>query len=232
MKLVPNKNLIKALKILALTVTIFLVNTNVSYASIDSKPVKKVSVKTKNRFQEDVAKRSLEKRSSRKSGELRKKNTKTNFFYDSKSSKKSDKIVSKVYERHNGKVNTKHVEKVVNLVYKKLPDRDMKIPPRVVFAIIDSETTWKAKQRSIDGSSYGSLQVNYRIWKKMCNLSNPKDLYVPSTNVTCGLKVLEYYYQRNNGNIRRTLEAYRGSTNKSVNRQYASVILNKANYFM
>lgn len=144
---------------------------------------------------------------------------------------KAEKSAQKIIERYGSHVDPVFVKDLVRTIYRETP-KYANVDAKVILALIDTESTWKKQTKaSYDGSSYGSMQVNYRVWKKTCGLKSPSELYNTNTAVHCGLTVFGIYYDKSNGNIRRTLQYYRGSKYSSTNIKYASKVLSKVKYF-
>lgn len=141
---------------------------------------------------------------------------------------KTQAIVKSIAKRHNNLINTKESTRIVDSVINQIMgDYHGDIPVSLALALIEKESTFNAKASSYDGSSFGAMQVNYRVWKDFCNLSSPNDLKSSQVGVRCGLKVLSHYLERSKGNIDKALMAYRGSTNRSTNIAYVRDIRNK-----
>lgn len=136
-----------------------------------------------------------------------------------------DDIVDLIYYHHNQIVDRKQISNLVKIVIEEAPKYGNP-PIHVILAIINKESTWNPKARS--GSSYGAMQVHYRVWGDYCNLESAKSLYNPRIGVRCGLKVFTHYLEANNGNVNKTLQRYRGSDSRT-NSRYARDVLRTAN---
>lgn len=136
-----------------------------------------------------------------------------------------DDIVDLIYYQHNQIVDRKQIFNLVKIVIEEAPKYGNP-PIHVILAIINKESTWNPKARS--GSSYGAMQVHYRVWGDYCNLESAKSLYNPRIGVRCGLKVFTHYLEANNGNVNKTLQRYRGSDSRT-NSRYARDVLRTAN---
>lgn len=136
-----------------------------------------------------------------------------------------DDIVDLIYNQHNKLVDKKRIARLVHIVIEEAPNYGNP-PLHVILSIINKESTWNPNARS--GSSYGVMQVHYRVWGNYCNLDSPKNLYNPRTGIKCGLKVFNHYLLANNGNVNKTLQRYRGSDPKT-NSNYARDVLRNAN---
>jgi hypothetical protein len=136
-----------------------------------------------------------------------------------------DDIVDLIYNQNNKLVSKERIANLVRIVIDEAPNYGNP-PIHVILAIINRESTWDSKAKS--GSSYGAMQVHYRVWGDYCNLESAKSLYNPRIGVRCGLKVFTHYLEANNGNVNKTLQRYRGSDSRT-NIRYARDVLRTAN---
>lgn len=145
--------------------------------------------------------------------------------------KRIDSIVNTALKRHNNMIDDRTVAEIVKEVDKKVDSIDGFNRKDIIFAIIDKETTWGTVLKSWDGSSYGAMQVHFKVWKNQCNLSSVEDLYDTNTAVDCGVDVFMIYLKKYNGDVRRALQGYRGSVNPKVNATYAEDVLRRAKLY-
>jgi soluble lytic murein transglycosylase-like protein len=81
----------------------------------------------------------------------------------------------------------------------------------------ESEYNRFAKSKTGD---YGLMQINYKSWKSELNKSK---LYDINYNVDKGCKILNYYINKNKGNVYRALIKYNGNGRKS--KEYSKRII-------
>jgi soluble lytic murein transglycosylase-like protein len=92
------------------------------------------------------------------------------------------------------------------------------LPPELVLSVIEVESHFDRFAVSRVGAQ-GMMQV-MPFWKD--ELGRPDDnLTVNSTNLNYGCRILEYYLQRNDGDLHRALAAYNGS---SGSRRYSDKV--------
>lgn len=83
------------------------------------------------------------------------------------------------------------------------------LPPELVLAVIEVESSFNRFAVSVAGAQ-GLMQV-MPFWKN--ELGRPDDnLTDNETNLAYGCRILQFYLQRENGDLHRALAAYNGST--------------------
>ena len=61
---------------------------------------------------------------------------------------------------------------------------------------------------AIKNGNYGLMQINARLHKERCGVTDKKQFFDPEINIKCGCSYLEFQHKRYNGNMRKTLYAY------------------------
>ncbi|MGY8775517.1 MULTISPECIES: transglycosylase SLT domain-containing protein [Spongiibacter] len=90
--------------------------------------------------------------------------------------------------------------------------RSASLPPELVLALIEVESAFDRFAISRVGAQ-GLMQV-MPFWKK--EIGRPDDnLTDPDTNLRYGCQILQFYLQREKGNMRRALARYNGSLGKN-----------------
>lgn len=102
------------------------------------------------------------------------------------------------------------------------------IPLSIGLAITYKESTFNRKAKN--GVSHGLKQINYPIWYKHLNI-NKQCLYNIECNIKNGYVILNYYVKQNDGDIKKAIMDYRGSTNKGINQKYMKDVMQKSIMF-
>ena len=97
----------------------------------------------------------------------------------------------------------------------------VKLPPNLVLAVIDVESNFDRYAISVAGAR-GLMQI-MPFWKE--EIGRPGDnLLHTSTNLRYGCTILRYYYDKENGDLRRALGRYNGSLGQ---RKYPNKVIDK-----
>jgi soluble lytic murein transglycosylase-like protein len=98
---------------------------------------------------------------------------------------------------------------------------EIRIPPGLVMAIIDIESSFNRYAVSYAGA-VGLMQV-MPFWPENLGMSRHKLIRAPE-NIRMGCAILRFYLKRENNNIARALARYNGSTGK---RWYSDKVINQ-----
>lgn len=98
---------------------------------------------------------------------------------------------------------------------------EIRIPPGLVMAIIDIESSFNRYAVSYAGA-VGLMQV-MPFWPENLGMSRHKLIRAPE-NIRMGCAILRFYLKRENNNISRALARYNGSTGK---RWYSDKVINQ-----
>lgn len=97
----------------------------------------------------------------------------------------------------------------------------VKLPPNLILAVIDVESNFDRYAISVAGAR-GLMQI-MPFWKE--EIGRPGDnLLHTSTNLRYGCTILRYYYDKENGDLRRALGRYNGSLGQ---RKYPNKVIDK-----
>jgi soluble lytic murein transglycosylase-like protein len=97
----------------------------------------------------------------------------------------------------------------------------VELPPELVLAVIEVESNFDRYAVSVAGA-LGLMQI-MPFWKK--EIGRPGDnLLHTSTNLRYGCTILRFYYDKENGDLRRALGRYNGSLGK---RKYPNKVIDK-----
>lgn len=97
----------------------------------------------------------------------------------------------------------------------------VKLPPELILAVIEVESNFDRYAVSVAGA-LGLMQV-MPFW--IDEIGRPEDnLLHTSTNLRYGCTILRYYYDKENGDLRRALGRYNGSLGK---RKYPNKVIDK-----
>lgn len=102
------------------------------------------------------------------------------------------------------------------------------IPPQIIMAMIDRESTYTASRIGDNGNSYGLMQIQPRWhYQRMADLgcTNLLDGY---QNVTVGIDYLAELLDRYSGDIAKALTAYNRGHYSGTVTEYATVVLAQA----
>lgn len=95
------------------------------------------------------------------------------------------------------------------------------LPPELILAVIDVESNFDRYAISV-ADARGLMQI-MPFWKE--EIGRPGDnLLHTSTNLRYGCTILRYYYDKENGDLRRALGRYNGSLGK---RKYPNKVIDK-----
>jgi len=95
------------------------------------------------------------------------------------------------------------------------------LPPELVLAVIEVESNFDRYAVSVAGA-LGLMQV-MPFWKD--EIGRPGDNLIRlETNLRYGCTILRFYYDKENGDLRRALERYNGSVGR---RQYPNKVIDK-----
>jgi soluble lytic murein transglycosylase-like protein len=98
---------------------------------------------------------------------------------------------------------------------------EIRIPPGLVMAIIDIESSFNRYAVSYAGA-VGLMQV-MPFWPENLGMSRHKLIRAPE-NIRMGCAILRFYLKRENNNVSRALARYNGSTGK---RWYSDKVINQ-----
>ena len=97
----------------------------------------------------------------------------------------------------------------------------VELPPELILAVIEVESNFDRYAVSVAGA-LGLMQV-MPFWIE--EIGRPRDnLLHTSTNLRYGCTILRYYYDKENGDLRKALERYNGSYGK---RKYPNKVIDK-----
>ena len=97
----------------------------------------------------------------------------------------------------------------------------VELPPELILAVIEVESNFDRYAVSVAGA-LGLMQI-MPFWKK--EIGRPGDnLLHTSTNLRYGCTILRYYYDKEDGDLRRALGRYNGSLGK---RKYPNKVIDK-----
>lgn len=136
----------------------------------------------------------------------------------------NDKIISNMVS--NSKLTVEEANQIYALEQKYAEKYD--IPIEIGLAISLKESTFNSKAKN--SVSYGLKQINYKVWAEYFNI-NKKCLLNVECNIKYGYLILQYYVELQNGDIKKAIMSYRGSTNKSTNKKYLIDVLRKSELF-
>lgn len=158
---------------------------------------------------------------------------KEEFFKDSESLNKSEKIkeiikIQKLseYISENYDLPLRESENIVYSVYLESNKKDLE--PLLVLSIISIESTFRKKARSHVGA-VGLTQVMEKVHKKRI-LHNKVDIWSISGNIKIGTDILHEYLGLAKGNMKRALQMYNGSS-KDKSYKYSNKVLKKLDDF-
>ena len=97
----------------------------------------------------------------------------------------------------------------------------VKLPPNLILAVIEVESNFDRYAVSVAGA-LGLMQI-MPFWKDEIGRPNDNLLHT-STNLRYGCTILRYYYDKENGDLRRALGRYNGSLGK---RKYPNKVIDK-----
>jgi len=97
----------------------------------------------------------------------------------------------------------------------------VELPPELILAVIDVESNFDRYAISVAGAR-GLMQI-MPFWKD--EIGRPGDnLHHTDTNLRYGCTILKFYYDKENGDLRRALARYNGSLGK---RKYPNKVIDK-----
>ena len=97
----------------------------------------------------------------------------------------------------------------------------VELPPELILAVIEVESNFDRYAISVAGAR-GLMQI-MPFWKK--EIGRPGDnLLHTDTNLRYGCTILRFYYDKENGDLRRALGRYNGSLGK---RKYPNKVIDK-----
>ena len=102
------------------------------------------------------------------------------------------------------------------------------IPVEIGLSITKKESSFNRSANN--GASIGLKQINSNVWLKELNITK-KCLREAECNIRNGYIILRYYVDLHNGDIKKALMSYRGSTNKITNKKYAEDVLYNMKHF-
>lgn len=116
------------------------------------------------------------------------------------------------------------------------------IPPSILLGLFWTESKFAeratrselhlCRRHGWEGSlctSYGLGQIIFGYHARLCGLSSPKELERMPIAVTCTAKVLRYFVEIENGNIKKGLRRFNGLGRKGKN--YPALVLANARMF-
>jgi soluble lytic murein transglycosylase-like protein len=106
--------------------------------------------------------------------------------------------------------------------------KEKNIPPQVVIAMIERESTYDVYDIGDDGRSFGLMQVQAKWHIKRMIALDSTDLFDPIQNVTVGIDYLSEQLVRYGGNMEMALTAYNGGHFKGTVTAYAKGVLARA----
>lgn len=106
--------------------------------------------------------------------------------------------------------------------------KEKNIPPQVVIAMIERESTYDVYDIGDDGRSFGLMQVQVKWHIKRMIALDSTDLFDPIQNVTVGIDYLSEQLVRYGGNMEMALTAYNGGSFKGTVTTYAKGVLARA----
>lgn len=106
-----------------------------------------------------------------------------------------------------------------------------KIETHIGLGISGIESGFNPNAVSYNGTSHGSMQVHYKVWKKELPGLTLKCLHDIDCGIKTGYKILARYRELNKGNMYAAMKSYYGATDTSENVKYANRVFLKAMYF-
>ena len=114
-----------------------------------------------------------------------------------------------------------HEERIEILTLVHMEASRVELPPELILAVIDVESNFDRYAISVAGAR-GLMQI-MPFWKD--EIGRPGDnLLHTDTNLRYGCTILRYYYDKENGDLRRALGRYNGSLGK---RKYPNKVIDK-----
>ena len=109
--------------------------------------------------------------------------------------------------------------KILTLVH--LEASRVELPPELILAVIEVESNFDSYAISVAGA-IGLMQI-MPFWLKEIGRPNDNLLHI-DTNLRYGCTILRFYYDKENGDLRRALGRYNGSLGK---RKYPNKVIDK-----
>ncbi len=109
--------------------------------------------------------------------------------------------------------------KILTLVH--LEASRVELPPELILAVIEVESNFDSYAISVAGA-IGLMQI-MPFWLKEIGRPNDNLLHI-DTNLRYGCTILRFYYDKENGDLRRALGRYNGSLGK---RKYPKKVIDK-----
>ena len=115
-------------------------------------------------------------------------------------------------------------ERIEILTLVHMEAKRVNLPPELILAVIEVESNFDRYAVSVAGA-LGLMQV-MPFW--IDEIGRPDDnLLHTNTNLRYGCTILRFYYDKENGDLRRALGRYNGSLGK---RKYPNLVINKLSY--
>ena len=113
----------------------------------------------------------------------------------------------------------KNASKLLTLVH--MEAKRVELPPELILAVIEVESNFDRYAVSVAGA-LGLMQI-MPFWLK--EIGRPDDnLLHTDTNLRYGCTILRFYYDKENGDLRRALGRYNGSLGR---RKYPNKVIDK-----
>lgn len=117
-----------------------------------------------------------------------------------------------------------HEERIELLTLVHMEAKRVELPPELILAVIEVESNFDRYAVSVAGA-LGLMQI-MPFWLK--EIGRPDDnLLHTDTNLRYGCTILRFYYDKENGDLRRALGRYNGSLGR---RKYPNKVIDKLSY--